>query len=210
MSVCLSNLDNEGADIIFGPLNDELRKDDSMICHSAHVAWPPFRGGWRWCMYHKLICFLVKGRSSLQVSHIRSVTKLCLCIASKYPQVPRERQPFLRLLLGRQRLNERLEHHVMHRVAALTQLRKLPTKSSSSVPVKPVRPQLISVLGLLEHVLHLLWPRHVVEFVRVGQFWVFLHIFISLLDHCPFDWINARSQGFCLVEVTLVSLLLEI
>lgn len=120
VSVCISNLDYEWADIIFAPIDDELRKYHSMIRHSAHVSWPPFRGGWRWCVYHKLICFLVKGGSGFQAGHIRSMTKLCLGIASEYPQVPGERQPFLCLLFSCQRLNQRLKHHIMHRVAALT------------------------------------------------------------------------------------------
>ena len=59
VSVRLSNLDNEGTDIILASFDDELCKDHSMVCHSAHVSWPPFRGGRRWCVYHKLIGLLV-------------------------------------------------------------------------------------------------------------------------------------------------------
>jgi hypothetical protein len=95
-------------------------------------------------------------------------------------------------------------------MAALAQLRILPAEISRFVPMEPVRPQPVSSRGLFKLVLHLLLPRHVVEFVRVGQFWVRQHGFVGVLDSCPCSWRYGGAEGFRLVEVALVSFFLQI
>jgi hypothetical protein len=78
-----SDLDNEGSNTVIVVVNEKSCHYEGVRAVPAHVSWPELGGSNRWRVNHELVSFGVKSSCGLQLSHVRSVSQLRLCVASE-------------------------------------------------------------------------------------------------------------------------------
>ena len=78
----IPDLNNKRMRSVVFTLNYQLRHYDGVVCGAAQRANPPFRSRQVWGVKHKSLVLRIPCGSSLEPSHVRSVTQLSLRIAA--------------------------------------------------------------------------------------------------------------------------------
>ena len=97
------------------PFNNKLSIHHGMSTEKSQIPWPILSRRNRWCIDDKLIIFLVECCGGLETLNIRTMTKLCLSIASNNIVISTFLKIFFLLFEGSHHLNTLNEHSIMDR-----------------------------------------------------------------------------------------------
>lgn len=81
-TILVAELHEESENTTLFPIDDQLSEDDT-VRTSVHGSWPPFHGGQRGRVNHKLLRSLIILRGRLKRANVASMTQLCLRICSE-------------------------------------------------------------------------------------------------------------------------------
>lgn len=120
VSALLSYLHNERRNPVVMVFDDQSGHHKRVVGVPSHLTWPPLGRSYGRRVNYKLLSGFIVGGCCFQLSNVRTMTKLCLAVATNQIQVQGLLQPFLFLLICRKLSNALHEHCLMesnHRLA---------------------------------------------------------------------------------------------
>lgn len=103
VSVKISDLNQEGRDAVFVPIDEQLCKHERIVGHSSHFSGPPLGRRDGGGVDDELVLDLVVGSCGLQACNVGTMTHLSLSIAPKDIQILGFWQPNLSLFFVAER-----------------------------------------------------------------------------------------------------------
>ena len=176
MSLRVTNLHKEWRGTELVAVNYNLSKDDCVVSSLSHLSWPPLCCCDSWRVDDELVSCLVKSCRCLKPSNIRSVAKLSLGIATKYPKLFAKRNPLCLLLLTAHDFNDFGEHEDVHGYRWLPKLVVVPLKfrlvsvSKARIPVN-----FVQIRNLFPPRFNLLFASHFIKLMIVLENGILLH-----------------------------------